>query len=289
MTAGSRVPPGFATPPLLETIDVLGSDGVRRRAVLVLPGNLTEPAPVLLCPHPFGYDPVMNLFGHHEGERTLADLPGVWGTASRHGLAVLCVQSEGRRYTGASLGWRPHLVRHGLPLAPNRLVAAGLSMGGMEALLLGAVLGTRVRAIAVQNAVVDLASWAEDIAQVAGFEHVPEVIRAEVGSTDQAELLSRSPVTHLDRLRGTPIQVRYSSKDVLVPAGSQSMRLAGGSDLWSFVDETPPPIPGTNHGWLSHEHVNWDALVDFVVAAMSPTDVAPGTPGRTEPPGGIDS
>lgn len=280
-----RVPPGFPAPDSMETFQVLGQDGTWRRGHLVVPGDAAEPVPLLLSPHPFGFDPLIILFGHDGGTRTLAALPGLWESAKRHRFAVLSLQSEGRLFTGASLGWRPHLEAYAqaltvvdelnVPVRTDQLIAAGLSMGGMEALLLGVILGRRMQAIAIQNAVIDLAAWKETIGRVIGFEHVPGVISAEVGGEPEEQesmMLARSPVGHLDALWDTPIQVRYSDRDNLVPAESQALRFAGMSPLWTLLEDSPSFTMDSEYGRQAHEYVDWDGLLDFLRERLTPLE-----------------
>jgi len=264
----------------IHTFEVPCSDGRTRHALVAHPGG-AEPVPVVLSPHPMGFSAVANVFGEAAGSRTLVDVPGIWPSARRRRVAVVCVEAV-CMMGGVSLGWRAHLeafatticaASAAVPLDPGRVVAAGLSMGGMESLLLAVLRPDLVRAVAVQNALTDLVPWfrhAQESPDLA--EHVRQA-QEEIGGTPDTAVdafAARSPITHAAALAGVPVMMRYNFLDDITPATSQSLpflaahREAGGDP----VDvEDLPTVPGPI-GRLGHEHVDWPSLLDFCLGQL---------------------
>lgn len=277
-----RVAPGFTPPDRLHSWTVPGSDGIARQAWLWLPGSAGEQVPLVVSPHPFGFTARINLFGENAGPRTAVDLAGIVGAAQRHGTAVLSLQSEGSRYTGTSVGLPAQLEAYraaiaavlgaGLPVDPGRIWASGLSMGGQESLLLAARFPGLVCAVAVQNAVTDLAAWFWHLAaSEKGTAHAA-VIEAELGAApgqSPRDWDERSPVAHVKELARTPVQVRLNDIDDIVPAATQgrlfadALGQAGGTV--SVIDDLPGLLPA-DPGRSAHEYANWDAMLSWLAA-----------------------
>ena len=266
----------------MQVFEVRGSDGIGRLAHLLLPGESAIDVPLVLSPHPFGLTSLINLFGSRPGASTVVALEGVGEAAATAGVAVLTIESEGRIFRGASLGWRPHLesyfqaaeqaVEAGHPLDLNAVGAIGLSMGGMEALLLAALWPERVRAVAVQNAVMDLAAWHADLVET-GRRDVADTIDIEVGGTqtDVPDLhAARSPITHLAGLATVSTQIRYSPLDTVVRPDTQVLSAvqAGLVTRAQVVEETRPDLNPVDPGRSAHEYINWQSCLAHVLMAL---------------------
>jgi len=285
----ARQPPGFVPADELSTWLVLGEDGLERRAWLFLPGDAPGPLPVVLCPHPFGLTALGNLFGETGGHRTLVDIPGITPAARRHGFAVLTLVAEGLRVTGGSLGLPTHLDAYvtalreaseaGAALDLDAVVAAGLSMGGQEAILLGCRHPDIVRAVAAQSPVTDLVAWHRHLTALPEGGAHAAAIRTELGaSSDSAPeaWAERSPSSlAAPRLR---LQVRLNRLDSLVPAWEQGLAYvravveAGGNV--EVVEDLPAMIDGRNPGRAAHEHVSWDAILQWLHTVLLQRRVA---------------
>ncbi|WP_427175285.1 alpha/beta hydrolase family protein [Arthrobacter sp. 92] len=277
----ARMAPGFAEPEMLLDWTVDGEDGIRRRAFLYHPGG-KAPVPLVMAPHPFGFTALGSMFGEPAGPRTLCDVPGIAPAARRAGAAALVIQSEGRRYTGMSTGLPAQLTAYrdalrdavdaGLPIDINRVVAAGLSMGGQESLLLAATLGDTVAAVAAQNPVTDPAAWYCHLAK--GGAHHAHALRDEVGAEpelDPSAWSQRSPLAHVAALagRGVPVQLRLNDVDNIVPAREQgrvfadALQQAGG--IVEVVEDLPP-LDDRDPGRSAHEHADWDAMLQWLLS-----------------------
>lgn len=278
----SRKLPTWPPADSVTSLEVLGADGRVRAGLLLLPdADLDERVPLIMSPHPWGLTAAMNLFGEPPGNRVVVPLPGLRNAARQQGLAVLTLEAEGRALAGASLGWQAHLgaywtaaemaVEQGAPIDLGRVAAVGLSMGGMEALLLAAHDPDRIRAVAVQNPITDLVAWQCDVDRLPAYAGLRALIETEVGGgTDEAReaYLRRSPISFAETLAAIPIQIRVNAMDDRVPAATQGHRLAdaltaanGRPDL---VDDLPHELPASDPGRAAHEYVNWEGLLNFV-------------------------
>lgn len=283
MPTEGRQPPGFVPADDLSTWLVPGNDRLERRAWLFVPGDIVGPVPVVLCPHPFGLTALGTLFGETGGHRTLVDIPGVAPAARRHGFAVLTLAAEGLRVTGASLGWAAHLdayiaalrmaSRAGVALDLGAVVAAGLSMGGQEAILLGRRHPDVVRAVAAQNPVTDLIAWHRHLAALPDGGAHAAAIRIELGARSDsapdawAERSPSSLAAPQPRL-----QLRLNKLDSLVPAEEQGLAYAkaiieAGGDV-EVIEDLPGMLDGRDPGRAAHEHVSWDAILAWLRTAL---------------------
>lgn len=280
----SRWPPGYTPGPRLHTFEVQGPDGRVRMAHLLMAALPTTAVPLILSPHPFGLTSLINLFGTSPGPRTTVALEGLGESACTQGAAVMTLESEGRILCGASLGWRPHLesyfqaielaLRAGHELNPKRIGAVGLSMGGLEALLLAALWPGLVRAVAVQNAIIDLEAWHADLLATPGREQVADAIAKEVGGTPAdmaAEYAARSPRDQLLAFAPGRTHVRYSRCDTVVRAETQVLAAVRDGVIApsQVVEETRHQLSGQDPGRSAHEYINWSSCVDFVLGALA--------------------
>lgn len=283
MPTECRQPPGFIPADGLFTWLIPGDDEMERRAWLFVPGDVAGPVPVVLCPHPFGLTALGNLFGETGGRRSLVDIPGIAPAASRHGFGVLTLAAEGLRVTGASLGWPAHLDAYIAALRKaaegdaaldlGAVVAAGLSMGGQEAILLGCRHPEVVRAVAAQSPITDLAAWHRHLAAVPGGGAHAAAVLTELGATSDSApeaWAERSPSSLA--APGPRVQIRLNRLDSLVPAEEQGLAYAQaiaevGGDV-EVVEDLPGLIDGRDPGRAAHEHVSWDAMLSWLHAAL---------------------
>jgi pimeloyl-ACP methyl ester carboxylesterase len=260
----------------ITTFPVASTDGRRRHAVLVTPGS-TEPVPLVLSPTPMGFTATANLFGSAAGRRTALDFPGLWPSALDRGVAVLSLESFGARLPAASLGWPAHLDAYAAAIETagtlaaidrSRIFACGISMGGLESLLLAGRLSPLIRAVAVQNAPVDLIALHE----VCDAD-TRELVRTEIGGdpdTVRERYLERGAARYRKELAAVAVQLRLNDQDRLVTANTQGRALgallcaAGG--FVQVCDDEPFVPPGVDAARAAHEHINWPALLDFVLA-----------------------
>jgi fermentation-respiration switch protein FrsA (DUF1100 family) len=271
---------GFLGPEQLHQWIVMGADGIERRAFLYIPSTETRLS-LVISPHPFGFSAIGNLFGEAAGPRTLVDVPGVASAASRHGFAVLTLQSEGRRFTGMSVGLPSHLDAYARAFSEldrfedridtGRIGACGLSMGGQEALLLATdCLADSVKAVAVQNPVTDLSRWYSHL-NLRSADH-SQALLEEIGGEPTmipAKWASRSPIENVDALASTgiPVQIRVNEHDDVVPAETQGLAFATSlSSLGGSVEviDDLPELDLRDPGRSAHEYVDWDSMLDWI-------------------------
>lgn len=262
----------------IETFDIHGSDGTVRHAVLAHPGG-DRPVPLLLSPHPFGFTALCNLFGQNWGDRTLSPMPGIWPYAAARGVAVLSLDAHGRREPYVSLGWSDHIDAYAsgaarasriAPIDLTRIYSCGLSMGGMESLLLAAQNPKLIRAVAVQNPVTDLATWLEWLQSQPDLDEHWRTACRELGSDTPGTkgFAQRNPVQSVDRLRRIRLQIRANDTDRIVPAATQARAfrdLLGSDATVEYVVDLPDQTDSGDPGRAAHEHVDWAAMLDFLL------------------------
>jgi pimeloyl-ACP methyl ester carboxylesterase len=263
----------------IATIAIPSSDGRERRAVLLHPGGDT-PVPLVVSPTPMGFTATANLFGSAAGRRTALDFPGLWPTALDRRVAVLSIESFGARLPTASLAWPAHIDAYGtaievartmVPIDCARIVACGISMGGLESLVLAGRLSPSIRAVAIQNAPFDLIALHD-----ATDDGTRERLEIEVGGdpvTARNSYVERGAARYLDQLAAIPVHIRLNDTDGVVEAKTQGRVLgailsaAGG--LVEVCEDEPVVPTGVDAARAAHEHINWPALLDFVLADRS--------------------
>jgi poly(3-hydroxybutyrate) depolymerase len=196
--------PGLRAVPLADTqtyiVPYLAWNGSVRECVVLLPADYrpsgTEKLPCLIQPHARGVTP-------RQTAKVWGDLP----TTER--FLVICADSAGRvdpasswSYPGqiADLMDLPDVVVGSMPwvrIDTTRLYAAGVSMGGMEALSLLARYPDRLAGASCFDGVADLAAYYRSLPASARARH-QALLRREVGGpprTARFRYALRSPMS----------------------------------------------------------------------------------------------
>jgi pimeloyl-ACP methyl ester carboxylesterase len=116
------------------------------------------------------------------------------------------------------------LAEFGFEVDPRKVYACGLSMGGLESLVLAGKHPDRITAAVAFNPIVDLAAWHDDLAA----SDVPEIreyntaarIAREVGGTPAeapAAYAQRSATNFAEGLAQVPTMIFWSEHDLIVP------------------------------------------------------------------------
>jgi pimeloyl-ACP methyl ester carboxylesterase len=242
------------------------------RVVTVMPDG--KPGAIAVIFHPYGFDPEAVIDGERPGARLIRSLTGFRRPARLHDLVLVAPSGRGRTTVGGSLAWPAHLEavwdvvdELARELRTTRVVAGGLSMGGLEALVFAGLRPQGVAAVWAANPVVDVAAWCTQI--MAGPNSalrelgLDQEILSEVGGTPQEvpdAYRQRSATTYAAALAGVRVQLVWSPADTVVPRQEQQhagklaglIREAGG-----WVDErivtAVPPAAGVDAGRYAHE------------------------------------
>jgi len=199
-------------------------NGAARESVLLLPADYdpsdTDRLPCLLVAHPRG--------------STAYDTAAIWrDLPTRLRFAVLCAGSAGRKVAVDSWAFSgqlqdlmalPDRVTAALPwvrLDRTRLYAAGVSMGGTEALCLLAMFPDRLAAAASFDGVADLAAYYHGVPRARRARY-QALLRREVGGTPKQASFRyavRSPLTFARTFAtaGVPVGIWWSRTDKSVP------------------------------------------------------------------------
>lgn len=262
-----------------HTLEHTGADGHVREYVTVIPGDVRG---VVIAFHPYGFDPEAVLDGEGPGNRLERSLPGLSGPASRLGLALVAPRGRGRVLDLMPLAWRAHLesawsVASVLADRSGHVPVAtvGLSLGGLEALVLASLHPESVIAAVAVNPIVDLAAWYSDITSlpigVLRRLGVPHQIAAEVGATpeqDPQAYRDRSALPVAASLAPVAVQIVWSPADGIVArqrehhSGVLAARLR---EVGARLDErrvTHAPLTADQEpGRFAHESFDpWSAL-----------------------------
>ncbi len=236
-------------------------DGSAQRAMLSLPSRPRGgPLPLVLAPHPFGWSAEEDYRGGCEGLKA-PEHRGWQGIASAAGIAVLQPDGHHRVVERCSMGYEgvvrdvPAWIAAVDGIAPvdrSRIFACGLSMGGLESLLMAGSNPGVFAALFVFNPVVDAAAWYEDLGRTSNAELRAEgsdrLIATEVGGSP-AEMAAayevRSAFSVLDRLRDTPMTIWWSHIDLVVPRQAERH----GKRLYDELKRLDPnaPVSEYNH------------------------------------------
>jgi dipeptidyl aminopeptidase/acylaminoacyl peptidase len=234
-------------------------DGSVQRGMLSLPAGPSEgPLPLIVAPHPFGWSVDEDYHGGCIGLKA-ASHRGWLGVASEAGLAVLQPDGHHRVVDRCSMGYEA--VVRDLPawieavdavvrFDASRVYACGLSMGGLESLLLAGTYPERFAAAFAFNPVVDAAAWQEDLVRTTSPELRAEgsdaLIATEVGGTPDEvpdAYALRSAFRVLDGLRRVPLAIWWSRLDLVVPRQVERH----GKRLYDELKRLDPASPVTEY------------------------------------------
>lgn len=266
------------SPATRQTLEHTGADGRVREYLTAIPSTVRG---VVIAFHPYGFDPEAVLDGEGAGDRLERSLPGLSGPASRLGLAVVAPRGRGRVFDQVPLAWHAHLesawsVASALADESGRVPVAtvGLSLGGLEALVLASRHPEEITAAVAVNPIVDLAAWYSDITalpiSVLLQLGVPGQIAAEVGATpeqDPQAYRDRSALAGAAALAKVAVQIVWSPADGIVArqrehhSGALAARLRA---CGAQIDErqlTFAPTGNQEPGRFAHESFDpWSAL-----------------------------
>jgi pimeloyl-ACP methyl ester carboxylesterase len=229
--------------------------------------------PLVISPHARGGDPSKNA-------RRWGDLPG------RRELIVIDPALEGR-VLGESRAWgyppaiaklvrAPQIARRLLPWLrwdPDRVYAAGFSMGGQESLLALARRPDLFAAVSVADSVTDfLRRWYEFPRSPLARTEQPKATKELGGTPARVPWLyrRRSPVTFARTIAfsGVPVQLWWNPNEQVVI--NQGTTQSGGfSHLLLRLNPDAPVDPVVHrqpHGWVFRSGHSLEAIVDFLLA-----------------------
>jgi pimeloyl-ACP methyl ester carboxylesterase len=256
-------------------------DGSRQLATLDLPSESpTGPIPLVFGPHAFGWSVDEDYRGGCVGLKAPAH-HGWSGVPSDLGVAVLQPEGHHRIVERCSMGYEGvvrdvpawiEAVDAVVPVDRARIYACGLSMGGLESLLMAGHHPDLFAAVFVFNPVVDPAAWHDDLARTSSSElraeRSDEAIEREVGASpadDPAAYARRDAFGVLDGLRRVPITIWWSHLDLVVPRQAERH----GKRLYDEIKRLDPnapvseynhtarcavdPVPTDDQRWAIHE------------------------------------
>lgn len=234
-------------------------DGSVQGGMLSLPARLpANPLPLVIAPHPFGWSVEEDYHGGCVGLKA-ASHRGWLGVPTEAGIAVLQPAGHHRVVDRCSMGYEGvvrdlpawiEAVEAVVKVDRSRVYACGLSMGGLETLLLAGTYPDRFAAAFAFNPVVDAAAWQEDLVHTTDADLHAEggdaLIVAEVGGTpndvpDAYEL--RSAFRVLDGLRRVPLAIWWSRLDLIVPRQVERH----GKRLYDELKRVDPASPVTEY------------------------------------------
>lgn len=191
-------------------------DGSPQKAVLIAPPNSGEATlPLVIVPH-------AAFFSAEKTADYWHDLP------AKRGVIAVFPFGHGRKREILSLGWRAqisdlasmpyHLEKLGYAVDRSRIFSVGISMGGMESLLLAAFHPEMLAGVFTFNAVTDLGSWYS-----ASGVHQPEVADEVGGTPDRlpGEYAERSPMSFPATIAQVPVMLYWDPNDAVVPEQTQ--------------------------------------------------------------------
>lgn len=187
------------------------------------------------------HPPLPLILSPHGRQSTARHNSALWGPLPAvDGFAVANPEGEGRVLGNeswgdpgqiADLGRIPTLLRRALPwlqIDSHRIYAVGGSMGGQEALLLGARHPGLLAGIIAFDAPTNLAARYYALARLRNGAYLQRLMRREVGGTPQtapSQYEQRSPLdyTHEIAFAGIPIELWWSRRDsVVIDQATQS-------------------------------------------------------------------
>jgi len=258
------------------TIDYRTYTGVRRPAIVILPGwygpRDHPPIPLVISPHGRGITPQGNV--------------RLWGNMPELGRFAVVNPAGPNAYTWgapgqiADLARMPQLVRHALPwlrIAPRRIYAIGGSMGGQETLLLMAK-HPRLLAGAISfDADTNLAARYAAFPGLRRGRWLQQRVLDEVGGTPRARpkaWRARSPIDYAHQLAtsGVPLQIWWSTQDKIVVDQASESGL-----LYRTIKRIAPDAPVTQYvGTWRHTAEMWPTRrMPLALAAMGLLQLGP--------------
>jgi dipeptidyl aminopeptidase/acylaminoacyl peptidase len=225
-----------------------GYDGSPRQAVVVAaPDTDEKPLPLVIVPHAAG-------FSAEATARYWRDIP------VRRGFIAVFPFGHGRKLDLYSLAWRGQiadlasmpkvLAEQGYAVDESRVYAVGLSMGGLESLMLAGCYPGLLAGVVAFNSPIDLASWYRDI-DIGRSATVDEI----GGTPDEVpdKYAERSPLNCIATIARIPTLLYWDPNDKVVP--SQSDMQTG--RLFRRIKEEFPESPvfekihGHGHYWVN--------------------------------------
>ncbi|HEY3298477.1 MAG TPA: prolyl oligopeptidase family serine peptidase [Armatimonadota bacterium] len=187
-------------------------DGSKRFAVVRAPDDLGDkPLPLVIVPHAAGFS----------AEATAAYWRGI---PERRGVIAVFPFGHGRKLDLYCLGWRGQiadlaslpqvLAGKGYSVDTRRIYSVGISMGGLESLLLAGKHPGLLAGVAAYNAVVDLNTWFYDCDDTIRSSMIEEM----GGTPDQipGDYLARSPINFAEVIAASPVILYYDPDDDMV-------------------------------------------------------------------------
>lgn len=187
-------------------------DGSTRNAILLAPEDAGDkPLPLVIVPHAAGY--------------TAKFTSGYWKyIPDQYNVYAIFPFGHGRRLDLYSLGWKGQLEdlvslpelpsRAGYQIDMGRIYVVGISMGGLESLLLAARYPDVLAGVATFNAVVDLSTWFSMSGSAA------QTLIEEIGGTPESnpdDYAERSPINYVRDISKVPCLMYWDPDDAIVP------------------------------------------------------------------------
>lgn len=242
-------------------------DETSQAATLRLPRRLPlQSMPLVIAPHPFGWSVAADYYGGCQGLKS-TEHRGWLNVASELGIAVLQPVGHQRAVEWCSMGYEGvtrdvpawvDAVDDAVRLDRTRIYACGLSMGGLEALLMAGHHPALFAAAFVFNPVVDPKAWLEDLAQSNNdelrSEGIDRLIVEEVGgSPDEmpGAYAMRSAFSVHEQLRKVPLAIWWSHLDLVVPRQTEYH----GKRLYDELKRHDANAPVTEYNHTARYHL----------------------------------
>jgi pimeloyl-ACP methyl ester carboxylesterase len=262
----------------VHAISTTDATGVEREYLICVPAGPIASIGVMF--HPFGSNPELVVYGEKPGDYLITRLEGVLVPANAVGMLVIAPRARGRVVDGVSLAWKPHLdAAWELATAfrdqtdATQIIAGGLSMGGLEALVLGGQHPDEIAAVWAVNPVVDVAEW---------YSANPDpLIVEEVGGlpVDAAEAYRvRSANSYAAELARTRVRLTWSPADAVIPNQAtrhthplaEAIRVLDGDLIEDIVTHIPSD-PTLDAGRVAHESCDVWENIGWAATAAQPS------------------
>jgi pimeloyl-ACP methyl ester carboxylesterase len=238
-------------------------DQTPQEAVLVAPDDAEgRVLPLVVVPHAAGWT----------GEMT-ADL---WKDAPiRHGVIAVFPFGHSRRLDLRSLASRGQMLDlaalpgeiecAGLRVDSQRIYASGISMGGMEGLVLAGQHPDLLAAVVSFNGGIDLSAWDRDCAP-----DVAERMAFEIGGTPDElpeEYAARSPISYADAISRVPVLMYWDPNDEIVQ--HQEEKQSGALHRLVMEKRSDAPMTVRRHE-RGHTYVNPGIALKWLLTHTRP-------------------